>query len=453
MSSTIEQNVSRVGRRRLNLLILTAAQALAMCGAAIDLTVTGLAGMRLAPDPALATAPFALITVATALGTYPASALMARIGRRAGFLLGSAAGLLSGLASVAAVTIHSFWLLCLSTAAIGLYQAFGGYYRYAAADDAPPYGRTRALSTVMAAGVVAAVVGPFVATSGQDLLSAPFAGSYLIVAALAAGSAVTLLFLRLTPEGAGSRPDPAGDAATGAGAGTEPDLGAGVGRARGTAARPARVVLTRPIFVAGVGCAAVGQFAMMLLMTASPLAAVAHHHTVADGAMVVQWHLVGMFVTSPLSGRIVERYGATAGAVAGALLLATGAALAVTGDSRPHFVAALALVGVGWNFLSVTGGSLVVHAYLPPERARTQAAAELLGAAGATAGSVSAGALLALLGWNGLNGATLLFLAVAACLLARPLLLARPVTEPPVSRPGDGAQGLPQEESMRSSHK
>lgn len=392
-TSTTEATEPTGRRYRRNLAILTVAQALFLCGTSVDLTLTGLVGYRLAPTPALATLPAALITVVTLAGTGPAAALLARYGRRVAFPAGSIAAAAGGLVSVLAVSEASFPLFCLGTALVGGYQAAAGYYSFAAADDAPAGRRGRAIATVLIGGVVAAVVGPFLATTGVHVLPVPFAGAYLLVTVLALVSAGLLRLLREAPA---------------AGTATEPDT---------ADARPLRVIMRTPRFVAGGVGGAVAYLVMSLMMTAAPIAAVNHHHTVAQGASVVQWHLVGMFLPALVSGHLVQWLRPVPVLVDGILLAVAGGVVAATGTGVATFMVALILIGVGWNLMFVAATTLVAATYRPSERVRTQTAAQTMARIAAAAGSLSAGALLATLGWHRTALLTLIPLAVAAACL------------------------------------
>lgn len=419
-------------RRTVNLSVLVTAQALYLFVTSIDLTLTGLVGYDLAPTPFLATLPFALISVAGTLSTAPASLLMVRTGRRAGFMLGSLFPVLGGLVSVRAIATGDFALFCAGTACVGVFQGFATYYRYAAADDALPERRPRAISTVLAGGVLAAVAGPFIATAGRDLLATEFAGSYLLVTVLGVASMLVLLPLRLP------RPGRAGDTAAddttdgtgdGTGDGTAAAAGAGGAAGAGDAAaappRPMREVLTQRVFLTGVTGTTTGYFVMMLLMTAAPISAMSHHHTVEQGALVVQWHLVGMFAPSLLSGHVVERFGAAQTLLAGVGVSLGGAVMAMLGTSQTHFMVSLAAIGVGWNLMQVAGTSLVVQSYRAAEGARTQATAESATAVAAALGSLCAGVLLDAAGWRNLNVVALALLVPAGVLTVSYLSRAR----------------------------
>lgn len=382
----------RAGRR--NAHILAVCQALYIAAISIDLTLTALTGHMLAPDKALATLPFALITVAGAAVTWFASVLMQRIGRRAGFALGGLAGMAGGLLSVWAVFRADFWLFCAGTALVGVFQAFAQYYRLAAADAVPAAAKARAIAVVMAGGVIAALAGPMLAAWSRDLFPlAAFAGAYLMVALLGAATVALLLAAyRDLPDVAG-QPDPQMDEAP---------------------ARPLRVVVRQPIFVAALANNVVGSVTMMFVMTAAPLAAVACHHSIDDGAHIMQWHLVGMYAPAFFAGALIKRWGLPAILGLGMLLNVVSAFVAVASTSLPAFYAALFLLGVGWNFMFVGGTTLLAQSYRPAERGRAQGAAELLRYGATALATLAAGPALDLYGWQAINVAMLPIVALAA---------------------------------------
>ncbi|CAJ0557353.1 unnamed protein product, partial [Mesorhabditis spiculigera] len=255
---------------RSNVAVLAIAQGLFTAAIAIDLTLTGLTGYQLAPDKSLATLPFALITVAGAIATYFASTLMQKIGRRRGFVLGAFTCAIGGSISVWAVFLNSFWLFCIGTAAVGIFQAFAQYYRLAATDSEPDDRKARAISLVLAGGVIAAILGPLLASWSTHLFDTLFAGSYLMVCLLGIASAA-LLWL-----------------------GYEDALPESL-ELHGHE-QPPRKLLTifrQPVSLAALANNVIGGVVMMFIMTATPLAAVASNHSINDGASIIQWHLVG----------------------------------------------------------------------------------------------------------------------------------------------------------------
>lgn len=276
-----------MGRQR-NALILTICNALFICSISIDLALTGLVDYQLAPQPWLATLPFAFITVGAALTTWGAAGLMQRLGRQAGFVIGTAFGALGGLISVWSVLQGMFWGFALGTFCVGIWQAFAQYYRLAAADTVPKAQKARAISYVLAGGLIAALAGPALANRSRAWLGDPFfAGAYLAVAGLAG---VSLLLLSLYRDDAHLR--------------------------NAAGSPPRRIVvsalLARPEYRAALVNSTVSGVVMMFLMTAAPIAAIGCGLSVGDSTSIIQWHLLGMYGPSLFAGMLISRIGALA---------------------------------------------------------------------------------------------------------------------------------------------
>lgn len=378
---------------RRNAGVLSVCQGLFTAALSIDLTLTGLTGYALAPDKSLATLPFAMITVAGAVVTLFASFLMQRVGRRRGFVLGALTCALGGLVSVWAVLHGDFWLFCLGTAAVGVFQAFAQYYRLAAADAVGPDDKARAIAWVLAGGVVAAVLGPALAAWSRSLLPVLFAGSYLMVGLLGLASALLLAV--------GYR-----DA--------EPP--ATVSDAETLPPRSLAAILAQPISLAALANNVVGGAVMMFVMTAAPLAAVACGHGIDDGANIIQWHLVGMYAPSFFAGRLIGRFGMPAVLFAGMGLSAACGLIATASTTLPAFYVALLCLGVGWNFMFVGGTTLLASSYRPHERARVQGVAEMVRYGLTAAATLAAGPVLERYGWAEVNALILPLVGVAAAM-------------------------------------
>ncbi|MCI1005760.1 MFS transporter [Herbaspirillum sp. C7C8] len=387
---------ARDGRR--NAAVLAVCQGLFTCAISIDLTLTALTGWQLAPDKALATLPFALITVAGAVVTWFAAFLIQRLGRRWSFVLGAASCCIGGLISVWSVWHAQFWTFCVGTALVGVFQAFAQYYRLAAADAVEETAKSRAISTVLAGGVIAALIGPALAAWSKDWFAAAlFAGAYLVVAGMGLLSAlVLLLFYR----------DQAGPVAVT----SAEDL---------TPARPLSAIVRTPIFMASVANNVAGSMVMMFIMTAAPLAAVACHHGIDDGAAIIQWHLVGMYAPSFFAARLIQRMGLGSVLLAGLGMNLGCALIAMFSTTLPAFYVALLLLGTGWNFMFVGGTTLLAQSYAPSERAKTQGLAELMRYAATALATLGAGPLLARFGWETLNTAILPVLLLSALVTLR----------------------------------
>lgn len=372
--------------------ILAVCQALFTSALSVDLTLTGLVGYTLAPDKALATLPFALITVASALTAIAAAFLIERLGRRVAFCLGGLACTAGGLVSVWAIAHHDFVAFCAGTALVGVFQAFARFYRLAAADAASVPEKPRAISTVLTGGVVAAVCGPAIAAWSTDLMTAlPFAGSYAVVAVFGLATVLLLAFAYRDNPAAAAAPAPGAD----------------------LPARPLAEIVRQPVFLAAFANNGIGNAVMMFVMTATPIAAVACSHTIAQGAQIIEWHLVGMYAPSFVSGWLLQRFGNPAMLVAGIALCALASVVALCSTSLPAFYVALLCLGVGWNFMFVGGTTLLTASYRATERARTQAVSEFSTAALTALATLAAGQVLHRYGWEAVNLAVLPALALA----------------------------------------
>jgi MFS family permease len=369
-------------------IVLAVAQALYLSAAAVVFTFSGLAGYALAEDKALATLPVALMTVATAVATVPASLLMARIGRRRGFVLGALFGAASGAVSTVAIMAGNFALFCLGGTLMGVFQGFAMYYRFAAADAVDPSGKAKAVSWVLAGGVAAALVGPQIAAWSRSALpTAEFAGSYLAVVVLSLLSIVVLGALRMPT--------------------------ARSAEVRG--GRPLLAIARQPAFIVAVLNAAIAYGVMSFVMTASPLAVVAEGHGADAAASVTSWHLLGMFLPSFVTGSLIARLGLVRVLLAGAgLLLASGATALANPAALSHYHIALLLLGVGWNFLFIGGTTLLAETYRPAERAKVQAANEFVVFGASAAAALAAGGVQTGFGWAAVNWSAVPLVVVAA---------------------------------------
>ncbi|MGV8840377.1 MAG: MFS transporter [Bauldia sp.] len=372
----------------LQVLLLAAAQALFQMASITVMTIGGLAGAQVAPSPGLATAPIAAMFFGTALVTIPASLLMARVGRRAGFMIGAALGVGGGLVAAGALWLESLWLLCLGTMLVGAYAGFAQFYRFAAAEVANDAFRSRAISFVLAGGVVAALAGPALARLGGPLLAPSYVASFLIAAVVSMVATGVLLRLRV--------PQPAPAAA-----------GTGVARSLGQ-------IMRQPVYAVALLAAATGYGVMVLAMTATPLAMTHHDHGLGETTTVIQLHALGMFVPSFVTGSLVARFGVLRVMLAGIGLLAGHVALTFSGTGFYSFGSALILLGIGWNFLFIGSTSLLTRAYTPAEKGKAQAANDLVIVLVSLATSLGAGALQTAVGWQTLNLLLIPWLVIAS---------------------------------------
>ena len=288
-----------------NVVLLALCQACAMTASTVVITVTALVGYQLAEDKGLATLPYALQFLATTAATMPASLLMKRIGRRAGFSIGAALGIAAGLVSARAVLLADFTLFSLGSALFGVAAAFAYFYRFAAADTASDAFRSRAISLVMAGGLIAAFLGPQVAIWTRELLAPVlFAGSYLAIAGLSGLALLLLQFIDIPRPSEAER------------------LGEG---------RPLLEIARQPKFLVAVLAAVIGYAAMNLVMTSTPLAMAACSHPFESTALVIQWHAVGMFAPAFVTGSLIRRFGCERIIVSGGLLILTAVLVNLSG--------------------------------------------------------------------------------------------------------------------------
>lgn len=381
-----------IASEKTTVLLLAGAQALFQTASVMVMTISALVGFALAPDKALATLPIALMTLSTAAMMIPAALLMRRHGRKAGFLLGTALGACAGLLAAWSIVAGDFWLFAVANMLVGGYQAFAQYYRFAAADAASKDFKSRAVSWVIAGGVVAAVAGPNIARVTENIGPAPFAASFLTMTGLGIAAMLLVSRLSLAREVAADERD-----------GRERSLGA---------------IVRQPVFLTALTGSAVGFAVMIMVMTATPLAM--HHsgHSVGSAATVIQWHVLGMFLPSFFTGNLIRRFGVIRIMSAGALLLASHIAVAMTGVAFLHFLSGLILLGVGWNFLFIGGTTLLTEAYRPSERFKAQATHDFVMFGLVATASFSSGALLDAYGWLAVNLAAVPFLAVTLLALA-----------------------------------
>lgn len=369
-------------------LVLASAQALFQTASVMVMTVGGLAGGLIASRPELATMPIAAMFLGTAVATFPASMWMTRVGRRAGFVGGALLGACGGLAAAAGIWAGSLLLLSLGTFLIGAYQAFAQFYRFAAGEVADDEFRPRAISLVLAGGIVAALAGPMVGRLGADLLGPAYAGSFILLAIVSVVAAGILLALRIPP----------------ATATTEASA----------AARPLSRIVSQPAYLVALFGAATGYGVMILAMTATPLAMVHHHHDLSSAATVIQLHVLGMFLPSFFTGSLIARFGVLRIMLSGVLILMGHVVMTLTGTGFGSFAGALILLGVGWNFLYIGGTTLLTTTYAPAEKGRAQATNDMTIFAVGLACSFGAAALLQAFGWQFLNVLLLPWLALAA---------------------------------------
>ncbi len=373
-----------------NVAILATAQALLFTNNSTAIAINGLAGYALASNKALATLPVTGWVIGAAVATFPASLYMKRYGRRAGFTLGALIGMLGAAICSSAVALGNFWLLCIGTCVFGAYNGIAQYYRFAAADAAPMDFKSKAISLVLAGGLVGGLVGPEVSKHTVDMLATRYLGAYLSLMVFLVLVLAVLQLLRIPPLTAAEQREPG---------------------------RPLRVIVSQPAFVVAVLSAAFGYGIMNLLMTATPLAMGICGHPYASAAFVIQWHVVAMFAPSFFTGSLIKRFGLLPVMLAGTALLFVCVGIALAGVAVANFWFALVLLGIGWNFLYIGGTTLITETYRPSEKAKAQGANDLTIFLVMATSSLASGILLDRNGWETLNYLAIPFVAAIALAL------------------------------------
>lgn len=372
--------------------ILAICQGLLLTHGVSMVAVTGLAGRAIAPDPGLATLPLTAYVLGGATITLPASFFMRRYGRRTGFALGTAFGCIGALVCALAISNASFLLLCVGAALCGGYSAFGQQYRFAAADAASADWKSRAISLTLAGGILGGILGPWASTHTRHLLEPLYLGTYLSLAAIALFALACVSRLNIPPLSA---------------------------LERAQSGRPISEIARQPAYLIAVLAAATGYGVMNLLMTATPLAMDICSHPYADTALILEWHVIGMFAPSFFTGHLIRRFGVLKVIFAGTVLMTSCIAIALNGVSVMHFWWALFLLGVGWNFLYIGGTTLLTETYRSEEKATAQGTNDFVVFAIQGITSLSSGLLISRQGWESLNSYALpAVLVTAAATLA-----------------------------------
>jgi MFS family permease len=369
-----------------HLLLLALCQALFLTNNVTFIAINGLVGLSLAPLGWMATLPVTGYVVGAALSAMPVARLQARVGRKRSFQVGLVVAAVSAALCALAVSIGSFWLLVASTVFAGFYSANGALYRFAGPELVQPAFKERALSWVLAGGVAGAFIGPNLASATRAWLSVPFAGAYLALVGVALLGLLVMSFIRF-PE----HVPPLPGAATG---------------------RPLAELARQPAFVVAIIAAALGYGVMNLLMAATPIAMAQCKHPFDSAALVLEWHVLGMFVPSFFTGNLIKRFGALPVMAVGAVLNLVCVAVALSGVDLMQFLVALFALGVGWNFLYTGGSTLLTKTYRPEEKNRAQGTMDTCVFWTMALSSFSSGALITTQGWTWLNLGSLLPIAL-----------------------------------------
>lgn len=369
--------------------ILASSQSLFQTVSVMVMTIGGLAGANIANTPTLATLPIASMFLGTAMMMFPASMWMAKVGRRNGFLCGAFLGIPGGIIAAVGIIYSSLSLLALGTFCVGAYQSFAQFYRFAASEVADDAFRSRAISFVMAGGVVAALIGPVLARFGGPLFNhLEYVGSFLIITIVSLIAMGILSRLHIPDQ-------------------VEIKTSFSVGR-------PWPKIVFQPMYLVALLGAITGYGIMILGMTATPIAMRHAHHELGTITTVIQLHVLGMFLPSFFTGNLIVRFGVLKVMFAGLLLFACYIAFALSGLQFHSFAISLVLLGVGWNFLFIGSTSLLTRTYTHEEKAKAQAINDMTVFVVGLICSFSAGALLDIIGWKVMNMALIPWLVITA---------------------------------------
>ena len=360
----------------LHLLLLTLCQGLFLTNNVTFIAINGLVGLSLAPSPWMATLPITGYVAGGALCAGLVARHQRAWGRKRAFQAGLCVAILSSALCAYAAVTHQFWLLVGATVLAGYYNANAGLYRFAATEIVAPQFKERAISWVLAGGIIGAVAGPNLASATRDYFPVAFAGAYAALVGVALLALGVLSFITFPP-----LPLPSA---------TRPG-------------RPLREIARQPVFIVAVAACALGYGVMNLLMAATPIAMSQCAHPFKSTALVLEWHVLGMFVPSFFTGSLIKRFGCLPVMAVGVLLNAVCIAVALSGVDLMQFLIALAALGVGWNFLFIGGTTLFTEAYRPEEKTTAQAAMDTVVFTTMTLTSFSSGALVTTQGWTLLN--------------------------------------------------
>lgn len=373
---------------------LALAQALLTTGNILLVAVSALIGKQLASHPALVTAPVASQFLGLILATLPAAFLMQKLGRKKVFVIGNVFGIIGALVAIQALLSASLLLFTLGIFLTGIAIGIAQQYRFAALDECRVESHAKAISVVMSGGVLAAFIGPNLAIWSQNWFSQNvYVGAFVGLAVLYVLALLLIVCLPLKSHT--------------------------LTKQASAEVRTYRELWQQPLFVAAIASGAIGYGVMVFLMTATPLAM--HHHDYAfpDIAVVIQWHVLGMFVPSFFTGHLIKKHGLKPIIMLGCTLLIISALINLFGQSYVHFFTSLVLLGIGWNFTFIGATQLVSLTYRPQEKGKVQGMNDFLVFTTAAIASLFAGQTVETIGWIWVNLISLPLIVVAMLLIAK----------------------------------
>jgi MFS family permease len=374
-----------------HLVLLALCQGLFLTNNVTFIAINGLVGLALAPVGWMATLPVTGYVVGGALSASLVARTQRRLGRKRSFQIGLLVAMASAALCAYAVSQRSFWLLVAATVVAGFYSANAALYRFAGPELVGPSYKEKAISWVLAGGIVGAFIGPNLAAATRGLLAAPFAGAYVALIVVAMLALVALSLIDFPPHQA---PAP--------------------GASRG---RPLRELARQPAFVVAIAAGALGYGVMNLLMAATPIAMQQCQHPFDSAALVLEWHVLGMFVPSFFTGHLIKRFGVLPVMATGVLLSLVCVMVALSGVALMQFLIALLVLGVGWNFLYIGATTLFTETYRVEEKNRAQGVMDTCVFATMAVTSFASGALVTTQGWTWLNLGSLLPIGLVSAAL------------------------------------
>lgn len=380
-----------------NVAILVMAQAVLGAQMPIQFILGGLAGLSLASNVCFATLPISMIVLGSVLAATPLSNFMQTYGRRAGFMLGAGFGALGAAISAYGLYLQSFTVFIIGALFTGVYMSAQGFYRFAAADTSEPAFRPKAISYVLAGGLVSAIIGPQLVKATSEIMVVPFLGAYIAVIVINLVGSLMFLFLKIPTPPAPSEDAPAG--------------------------RSRMELLKTPVIAVSIICAMVAYALMNLVMTSTPLAVVGCGFEQNTAADIVSSHVLAMYIPSFFTGHLIARFGPVKIISIGLVILAGAGVTAMSGFEIENFYLALILLGIGWNFGYIGATSMLAASYEPEERGRIQGMNDMLVFGGVVVASLASGGLMNCSGgtsqdgWQAVNLAMIPFLALAGAAL------------------------------------
>ncbi|WP_028867246.1 MFS transporter [Psychromonas arctica] len=348
----------------------------------IGVSLSSIIGIQLAPYSSLATLPYGLVSLGALIATYKLSIFMQQHGRRKGLRLGAIAGAISGLLCMLAILQESFYLFCLANFLMGIYQASSVFYRLAAIDETPIGQHGRVMGLVLSGSLLAAVLGPSLAMQANQWIKQPaYLGAYLmltvftIIAYFLLGKLNVQVIAQPIIKSASSR------------------------------------FIKHSGFLIGVFNTTFTQFVMVLMMVVTPLAMHSGHHSTNQGISVIGWHIIGMFLPSFFSGKLIDRFGTKSITITGLCILSLSAMMAILGMELINYYVSLFLLGMGWNFMYMAGTAQYTKSIEPIEKGKAQGVSEVIIALSSIIAVISGGVLINWFDWQQINQCVLLILA------------------------------------------